>query len=497
VLLQVLLCCYEEDPCSLIVAGCASSKLRQLVQHLQAVSTAEEADAMIECRSIRPVLPNQQKMDQLLQYLHKYGQHIDTLDLTGTRSRDDPEPGYSTFNTFLPQLPYDSMQKLGTLILSNMRLQVLPGSEFQGVLGSAATRLTQLQINSCKVMDGLDDLAEALLGLPNLQHLSITQTFVGGTERRPLPIAAIGTRQQLTHLVLEGDRLQDPEAMRHLQGLSSLQHLEVSGLQVTIRARHLSEMRSLKYLKVRHNSDPNQATRYCSSGSIEPAALAGKTQLQDVLLSHISIADGAAGIAGHLSHLKQHLTQTKTLIVDRLVPSTSLCVAFQASVLLETVSISAKLSSQQVFTIAKQFPNLRALEVNTRCQGRAPCDHTSRLISCCPGLQSLVTPGFSYSAEVVAQLSGLSSLTKLSLHPDSNAWDTVCQMTQLRNLRVSAPAGKQGDKVQLLRQLTQLKQLTRLDFRGGDSSCWLTAVSLQFSSCCGSYSDRLSLARCA
>ena len=177
-LLQVLLCCYEEDPCSLIVAGCASSKLRQLVHHLQDGFTSEKAVDVLEVHSIRPVVPNQRKMDQLLEYLHKYGQHIETLDLTGTRSRDYPEPGYSTINAFLGQLPYDSMQKLGALVLTNMRLQVLPGNEFQGVLGSAATRLTQLQVNSCKVMDGLDDLAEALLGL-TLR----TDTFLGLSRR--------------------------------------------------------------------------------------------------------------------------------------------------------------------------------------------------------------------------------------------------------------------------------------------------------------------------
>lgn len=224
-------------------------------------------------------------------------------------------------------------------------------------------------------------------------------------------------------------------------------------------------MRSLKYLKVGHNSDPNQAKRYCSSGSIEPAVLAGKTQLQDVLLPHVSIP-GGSGFVGLLSHLQQHLAQTKTFIVDNRVPLTLQCVIFEASIQLKSVTISAnKLSSQQVFTIAKQFPNLCVLEVDRRRQGRAPSIDTGRLVSCCPGLQSLVTPGFMYSADVVTLLSGLSSLTKLSLHPDSNAWPAVCQMPRLRDLGVRVPAGKKGEELKLLQELTQLQQLTRIDFR--------------------------------
>jgi Leucine-rich repeat (LRR) protein len=442
----------------------------------KAVFTSKHA-AVLAATSFSTVLPDQEQMDKVLMYLHKHGQHLETLDLTGTHSQD--EPGWTTFNAFLPQLPYNNLQKLHILILTKMRLQILPGSGFQGVLGSAASSLTKLQISSCKVMEGFNDLEAALAHLPHLQHLSMRQNYVGGTERRfPLPVVAIGTLQQLTHLVLEGDRLQDADGLRHLQGLTSLEHLELSGMQLTIRASHLSEMRSLKYLKVGHNSDPNQTKRFCSSSSFEPGALAGKTQLQDVQLSHISIP-GGSGSVGLLSHLQQQLTQTKTLIVDRLVPATPLCVTFEASIQLETVRISAKVSAQQVFTIAKQFPNLRALEVKTCCQGRALCDPTRHLVSCCPELQSLVTPGFEYIAEVVAQLSELSSLTNLSLRPDSNAWDAVCHLTRLRHLGVSVPAGKQGDWLQLLRQLTDLKELTCLDFRGRESSCYLTAVGFQ------------------
>jgi hypothetical protein len=477
----VLLYCAQQDPSSLAVAASAHSKLHQ------AAFTSETA-AVLTAHSINPVLHDQQKMDQVLEYLGKYGQHIESLDLTGTRSRE--EPGWIRFNTFLQQLPYDNMQNLRSLSCSNMRLQLLPGDGFHGVLGFG-TALTQLQINSCKVMEGMNDLAEALLGLPNLQHLSITQTYVGGTERRfPLPIVAIGTLQKLTHLVLAGDPLQDAEGLRHLQGLTNLQHVKLTGLQGAIRASTLFAFEHLTHLEVAPSSDPDQATGSCRSGAFEPAAFAGMTQLQHVQLTNSSIVGGPAGVAELLSHLQQHLTQVKTFIVDKPAPvSLKSCVTLTASMQLQTVTISGKLSSQQVLGIAKLFPHLRGLEVNICCSGRAPRLHTSRLVSCCPGLQQLVTPGFHYSAVELAQLSELSSLTKMSLRPDSNAWDTVCLMTHLRHLRVSVPDGRKGEELQLLRQLTQLQQLTCLDFRGGDSSCCLTAVSCLLSSRCGSYSD--------
>ena len=464
----VLLYCAQQDPSSLAVAASAHSKLHQ------AAFTSETA-AVLTAHSIKPVLHDQQKMDQFLEYLGKYGQHIESLDLTGTRSRE--EPGWIRFNAFLQQLPYDNMQNMRSLSCSNMRLQLLPGDGFHGVLG-LGTALTQLQVNSCKVMEGMNDLAEALLGLPNLQHLGITQTYVGGTERRfPLPIVAIGTLQKLTHLVLAGDRVQDADGLRHLQGLTNLQHLKLTGLQAAIRASTLFPFEHLTHLEVNPSSNPDQATGFCSSGVFEPAALAGMTQLQHVQLTSSSIVGGPAGVAELLSHLQQHITQTKTLIVDGLVAPPKSCVTLTASTQLESVIINAKLSSQQVLGIAKQFPHLRAVEVDIRCSGRAAPLHTSSLVSCCPGLQALVTPGFHYSAEVVAQLSEMSSLTKLSLRPDSNAWDTVCQMTGLRHLRVSIPDGRKGEELQLLRQLTQLQQLTCLDFRGGDASCCLTSVS--------------------
>ena len=281
----VLLHLAADDPISLVAAGCTHPNLHD------AIFTSMTA-AVQEARSVKMVLPHQHKMYQLSWYLGKYGQYLERIDLTGTRSREGP--GWIRFNVCLPQLPYNILHELRSLSLTNVRLQLLPGDEYQGVLGSVVPDLTQLQINRCKVMEEMNDLAEALLGLTNLQHLSMGQNYVGGTERRfPLPIVAIGTLQKLTYLVLAGHKLQDAEGLRHLQALTNLVHLGVSGLRGTIRASTLSKMRSLKYLKVTPGSDPDDAARFCSSGVFEPGALAGKTQLQHVELRTCSIAGGS------------------------------------------------------------------------------------------------------------------------------------------------------------------------------------------------------------
>lgn len=145
----------------------------------------------------------------------------------------------------------------------------------------------------------------------------------------------------------------------------------------------------------------------------------------------------------------------------------------------QTVSIYGKLSPQQVFSTAKQFRHLRALEVDVWCQGHSPCFNTSNLVSSCRGLQRLMTPGFVYGAGEVALLSGLSSLTKLGLCPDKYALDGVCQLRRLRHLDMRVPSSEEGEGLQLLRELTKLQQLTCLDFHAGDSRCYLTAVSFR------------------
>ena len=135
----VLLYCAQDNPCSLVVAASAHSKLHQ-------GAFTSETSAVLTARSIKPVMPDQQKMDQVLEYLRKYGQHLESLDLTGARNRS--KPGWIRFNIFLQQLPYNILQDLHSLSCSNMRLQLLPGDGFHGVLG-LGTALTQLQINSC------------------------------------------------------------------------------------------------------------------------------------------------------------------------------------------------------------------------------------------------------------------------------------------------------------------------------------------------------------
>jgi hypothetical protein len=88
----------------------------------------------------------------------------------------------------------------------------------------------------------------------------------------------------------------------------------------------------------------------------------------------------------------------------------------------------------------------------------------SRLVSCCPGLTCLQTGPFQGVAELLAPLQGLSSLHELHMHvhASTEGYEVVCQLTGLRKLYVKDEGGTEG----LLLQLTQLRQLTYLEYMG-------------------------------
>lgn len=64
-----------------------------------------------------------------------------------------------------------SLVQLSTLQLSGLALQLQPSDNFQGVVW-AGMPLKQLQLFDCKLLDGEEGLAAALLLLPRLEHLS-------------------------------------------------------------------------------------------------------------------------------------------------------------------------------------------------------------------------------------------------------------------------------------------------------------------------------------
>jgi hypothetical protein len=133
---------------------------------------------------------------------------------------------------------------------------------------------------------------------------------------------------------------------------------------------------------------------------------------------------------------------------------------------------------QQVFPADRRLPHLRVLDLLEICHcdnHAAAVPEGSRLVSCCPGLQSLQLQYLQCSAELLAPLRGLSSLSELTLCPDGQSeqgLEVVCQLTGLRRLCLTDPSKGEG----VLESLTQLRQLTSLDFNGACMLC-LSEVS--------------------
>jgi hypothetical protein len=124
---------------------------------------------------------------------------------------------------------------------------------------------------------------------------------------------------------------------------------------------------------------------------------------------------------------------------------------------------------QHMFPAARQLPHLEFLKVGHIKQpggSYVPAPEGSRLVSCCPGLQSLHMEDLQYNAERLAPLSGLSLLHTLHLATDdptaAEGMETVCQLIGLRELQLHVPCAVEG----LPLQLTQLQQLTSLAYKG-------------------------------
>jgi hypothetical protein len=131
---------------------------------------------------------------------------------------------------------------------------------------------------------------------------------------------------------------------------------------------------------------------------------------------------------------------------------------------------------QHVFPAHRQLPHLRELLVKSvnhiyhheglQAEGPAIVPEGSRLVSCCPRLQSLCMIGLQCTSELLSPLQGLSGLTELQLYPPhlSNRYlrqvDAVSHFTGLSNLQLADFSASDG----LLLQLTQLRQLTKLAY---------------------------------
>jgi hypothetical protein len=204
--------------------------------------------------------------------------------------------------------------------------------------------------------------------------------------------------------------------------------------------------------------------------------LAGKTQLRELTLQNCTVPSGAAGVAQLLSHL-QPMQQLSRLSLygsmqhgeEGSLPATAFA-AITASSQLQEIDISDNVLPagvwQHLFPAGRRLPHLTCLEMSdVRVAavrgGAASAAEISRLVSCCPGLQSLDLMGFSRSVPLLGPLQRLSGLHTLHIEvveptAAQGFIEGVC-LTGLRELDVSV-----FDMAGQLLQLTQLRQLTAL-----------------------------------
>jgi hypothetical protein len=447
------------DPCLVaVLRGCAAD-LRSLFSAARAHSRLHQA-ARLALSSITVKDAKQQQLQGLAQYLSVYGQSIDSLDLQGT--------GYDTVR--LMQLP--SNLQLDSLVLTNLRLQLQPGDGFQGVVHPGAP-IKQLRLLGCTPLDFGEGLAAALAMLPELQHLCIVYgigEFYGIASWLMIPTDALSGLQHLTHLELTAT-LQSPiqggPVLQPLQSLTRLVDLRLALEEPTpIDSSILSGMKHLTRLHL---------GRYVE---VKRGALDAQTQLLHLQLrlnGWSSRAEGAAQLLSQLGHLQQltHLQYRSSLVVEGPPPVAAFS-ALTASNKLQYLEVSRGTLPlgvwHHVLPAGRQLPHLTSLNVaNVSYTGDgyadAPAPEGTRLVSCCPGLQSLDMQNLKYSTEVLAplhKLTGLRTLLLATQQEGGEGLETVGQLTGLRELRLDAPWSADG----LLLKLRTLHHLTNVDFTG-------------------------------
>jgi hypothetical protein len=322
----------------------------------------------------------------------------------------------------------------------------------------------QLQFDTCELLDGEEGLAAALPLLPGLQHFSIADTD-GRYDSVPFPSSVLQKLQQLTYLGLAACSVQNPDSLQHMQVLTRLQDLRLDlWSSVNIHVSTLSGCPQLTRMQLRGSEDERVCCRF------EAAVLAGRTQLQHLALEQCVVQDGAAGVTELLSYLQDLLQLTHLALgcsLQAIAPPAAYSALTASSKLQHLEFCDCALPAdlwQHVLPAGRRLPHLRVLDVGyvTYPTGPALAPEGSCLVSCCPGLQTLWMRELPYSAGLLAVLAKLSSLQELHLDPSggpSKCLGEVCQLTKLRQLYLWNYSGEA-----LLAQLTQLRQLTKLEY---------------------------------
>jgi hypothetical protein len=387
-------------------------------------------------------LSQQQHVHSMLQFLTDHGHHIDSIELGCQHGNRLIEP--------LRQLPHNQLQGLTGLSFSGLHLQLQPADGFEGVLW-AAPRLKQLRLHHCFLLDWEEGLSAAMALLPELQHLTFDLTMVGPRRmhrRFPVNLQAL---PQLTRLQVFADTLDEPADLQQLQGLTHLQDLQLTIPTVrdhTIQVSMLSGMQHLSRLVLK-------------GGVIEPGAFASNIQLQHLEVGY-NIGGGSAGLAQLLAHLQslQQLTHLSLNLPDwaerrseeqghiQLLAPPEAYSALTTSSKLQCLQVRKTIpaSALKHIFLAGRLPELRTLQLCVRlppglattataCKGWGSylCDDSAdfSLLSCCPGLHSLLLPalesaGLRFRVELLdplLQLTHLKQLTRLSYGAKQRMWE--------------------------------------------------------------------------
>jgi hypothetical protein len=427
------------DPCLLAVFQCLADDPASLCSAARAHSRLHQA-AAAALRSVTAKVVRQKQVDSVLMYLRKYS-HVDSISLQGAPKAplqlgDSANSVLARFrNPFssrgrpdkvcLRQMPPNL--QLHPLQLDSVAVQLQPGGGFQGVLGCGVAGLTKLQLGSCELLDSgaicLSDgetwgrgptaavLGPALLTLPaGLMHLGIggVGVYIGGLlQKMELDPAILAGKTRLQRQFLHQDILgafaESAKLLSQLQQMQQLTHLELSTLRATRKSTTLA--------------------------GTWPAfsALTASSKLQLLKLDGCILPSGAW----------QHT------VLER-------------------------------FPAGRQLPHLRTLSISN-VKGsewaQAASPDGNLLVSCCPGLQFLYMSDLQHSAERLAPLQDLSQLYTLHIAVfgdrtsdgyTAEALGVLCQITELKELRLGCKRDAEFASHGLLLQLSQLKQLTSL-----------------------------------
>ena len=430
------------DPCLLAVLRCCADDMCSLFSAARAHSRLQQA-AVLVANSIRAAVPEQQQTDSALRYLSGDGELVHSISLQGCLR-----------TMRLHELPHNHLTNLFCLHLSDLPLQLQPGNWLMGVLSSSLP-IPELQLQRFSLLDWQECLAAALALLPKLQHLSLVGIASRTGSPVSFPSSTLQLLQQLTYLETTGQWLPDElQPLHGLQGLTHLQDLRLHGLDNAhnIQKSMMSGLQMLTQFRV-------VGSAYDMCG-FEPDVLAGKTRLQHLEVVNCCAAGGIAGVAQLLAHVAP-MQLTYLCLRSSLhsptrggpLPPATAYSPLTGSSRLQYLDISHCEVPEgvwaHVFHASMQLPHLQQLDIShlrhpyedgyTDSECHVAMPEGSRLVSCCPGLQSLHLSGLSYSNALLEPLTGLSGLWELDLCAAAKrreGLDAVAQLTGLRELRL-------------------------------------------------------------